>query len=373
MLSIIVLYSVETGLWKITDFGITADATSKQAHTTRLARGTASYRAPELLAEVPQYTNKVDIWALGCILYELAFSRRAFVGDWEVYMYRLQQMTLMLPSSSLPDVLQGHLSDNLYQLLARDGPERPRASDLRRMYICYCQLLNCWQDAIETYVPPFQLWKELIYASSDEPDVVCRILTESEKNGINVTQGWIKLVSKNPNSVTLHEELARSIKDQGNDDAATIWKNLVCQHPENREFQTRLANLYLTTAISNPIIFHSAIWMATENQQPGLCELRRQRYHAEKPRTDSSFVYLSAIKKRTFDLAFRHSDYDLRPRQEKRRPHSKPLPVIPLWRVAPECSVSKEGSKVGKEIFESQQGRYYVVLLHFSFQAPHKT
>lgn len=78
----LVLYSRRDGQWKLTDFGISAEATSKKAITTRYSQGTSSYRAPELLDDEPTFTNKVDIWALGCILYELAKGRVAFREDW---------------------------------------------------------------------------------------------------------------------------------------------------------------------------------------------------------------------------------------------------------------------------------------------------
>lgn len=55
---------------------------------TTLSRGTASYRAPELLSDSPVYTNKVDTWAFGCIFFEIMTGKRQFGSDWEV-----QQLT----------------------------------------------------------------------------------------------------------------------------------------------------------------------------------------------------------------------------------------------------------------------------------------
>src|SRR5579859_3026835 len=84
----LVLYSATDDKWKIADFGISAEGTSDAAHTTQYSRGTPSYRAPELLMDAKKtYTNKVDIWALGCILYEIAFNQKAFGGDIGVYQY----------------------------------------------------------------------------------------------------------------------------------------------------------------------------------------------------------------------------------------------------------------------------------------------
>jgi serine/threonine protein kinase len=84
-----VLYSCKKRVWKIADFGLTAEG-SKKAHTTRYSRGTPSYRAPELVKD-GVFSNKVDIWAMGCILYELIFSKKTFSSDNAVYHYSVEQ------------------------------------------------------------------------------------------------------------------------------------------------------------------------------------------------------------------------------------------------------------------------------------------
>jgi serine/threonine protein kinase len=58
---IVVLYYPPTKLWKIADFGLTSEAVSGVAVTTKYSRGTAGYRAPELLDEYSKYTSKVDM------------------------------------------------------------------------------------------------------------------------------------------------------------------------------------------------------------------------------------------------------------------------------------------------------------------------
>ena len=51
--------------------------------STRQARGTESYRAPELLGVLGdmRYSQKSDIWSVGVILYELFMRKKAFAGD----------------------------------------------------------------------------------------------------------------------------------------------------------------------------------------------------------------------------------------------------------------------------------------------------
>src|SRR5947207_15755970 len=61
----LVLYFYCDNTWKLADFGISAPSLTAGV-TTAFSKGTAYYRAPELLSETPKFTNKVDLWALGC-------------------------------------------------------------------------------------------------------------------------------------------------------------------------------------------------------------------------------------------------------------------------------------------------------------------
>jgi len=80
-----------TTLWKIADFGST-DQSSKE--------GRGIYRAPELRKKFPQYSAMTDIWSLGCVLYELAVGKQAFVDDWAIGEY-VQSNDLNLPFEDL--------------------------------------------------------------------------------------------------------------------------------------------------------------------------------------------------------------------------------------------------------------------------------
>ncbi len=63
---------------------------------TRNSRGTQGYRAIALLrvGESSYVMNASDIWALGCIFYELAFNAKAFSDNFEVwdYVYRTHKL-----------------------------------------------------------------------------------------------------------------------------------------------------------------------------------------------------------------------------------------------------------------------------------------
>lgn len=144
---------------------MTAEATSKIGRRTRYSRGTENYRAPELLREEAEYTNKVDIWALGCILHELVTSKPTFRSDWEI---RERYITEIVPKISIPELssefLRHQLRDNIQDLLHREPKERPRASDLRGIFQSYSLVLI---PIIASVLPPtapyptYAEWKQM--------------------------------------------------------------------------------------------------------------------------------------------------------------------------------------------------------------------
>jgi serine/threonine protein kinase len=80
---ILVIFSYIHQRWKIADFGATSEATSKTLATTSKGWGTSIYRGPEII-QYSSFNTKSDIWAFGCIAFELFTKEKAFQGDWEV-------------------------------------------------------------------------------------------------------------------------------------------------------------------------------------------------------------------------------------------------------------------------------------------------
>jgi serine/threonine protein kinase len=123
--------------WKIADFGSTAEGTSKRLRTTITSRGTAVYRGPELLDEDSGYTSKTDIWAFGCIAYELCTKKKAFASDWATREYKYEAteapkevFTGEWPRGPSVDITKEICQICVDNTLRISWQERPSASEL---------------------------------------------------------------------------------------------------------------------------------------------------------------------------------------------------------------------------------------------------
>lgn len=66
---------------KVTDFGLVKSVSDREGNTqSGMALGTPEYMSPEQIRDASDVDRRSDMWALGCILYELVCHRRAFSG-----------------------------------------------------------------------------------------------------------------------------------------------------------------------------------------------------------------------------------------------------------------------------------------------------
>jgi serine/threonine protein kinase len=68
---------IQHDIVKIADFGLSVLITGNKLSYNVV---TLHYRAPEILAHLP-YGKPIDIWALGCVLYQMITLRVPFHGD----------------------------------------------------------------------------------------------------------------------------------------------------------------------------------------------------------------------------------------------------------------------------------------------------
>lgn len=95
-----------------------------------LGRGTPCYRPLEILLENgPGYTNKVDIWGVGCILYELAMGKMAFPSDLAVFYFQFGTRELSFEwDGSFSEQCKQSIKRNVGLMLTVEPSERPSAT-----------------------------------------------------------------------------------------------------------------------------------------------------------------------------------------------------------------------------------------------------
>lgn len=110
---------------KLGDFGIARDQHSDQLTETGMTVGTYAYMPPELVTGETNITGKVDLYALGCLLFELITGRTPFVGDGFVQLF---EQHLKSPPPRLRDKAPGtplELDELVNTLLAKEPESRP--------------------------------------------------------------------------------------------------------------------------------------------------------------------------------------------------------------------------------------------------------
>jgi NIMA (never in mitosis gene a)-related kinase len=124
------LFRLNDNTIKIGDFGVSKQLESnKKSASTQV--GTENYAAPEIYTE-KKYTNKVDIWALGCIIYELLTLKYCFENAYD--------MCIKLNNNEKYGIIDNNKYNSKWQdlidlLLKKDYNERPNIDEIYNFLI----------------------------------------------------------------------------------------------------------------------------------------------------------------------------------------------------------------------------------------------
>jgi serine/threonine-protein kinase len=113
------------GRLKLTDFGIAKDLDATALTATGRTLGTAAYMAPEQIRGTPEVSHKTDLYALGCLLYQMLVGQPPFKGSQiAVLMNCHLNEPPPRPSSKNPEVPRA-LDDLILNLMSKSPSDRP--------------------------------------------------------------------------------------------------------------------------------------------------------------------------------------------------------------------------------------------------------
>jgi serine/threonine protein kinase len=123
---------------KLLDFGIAklTDAGQADASRTRtgVMMGTPTYMAPEQCRGAGEVDHRADLYAIGCVLYEMLTGRPPFVAEGVGELLSAHMLVPPEPPSRLVPSLSAHVDALVMQLLAKRPEDRvPSASALARL------------------------------------------------------------------------------------------------------------------------------------------------------------------------------------------------------------------------------------------------
>ena len=117
---------------RLLDFGLARTPGERSALTeTGEVLGTPGYMAPEQLNGQP-VDGRADLFALGCVLYELATGRKPFAGATQFEVARRTVMDDPVPPAEINPLIPGGLSGFILELLEKDPELRPPTAGIVR-------------------------------------------------------------------------------------------------------------------------------------------------------------------------------------------------------------------------------------------------
>lgn len=119
------LFLTPGGVVKLGDFGIARDLTRADLAGDGVTVGTHAYMAPEQITGDISVSGKVDLYALGCCMFEMLTGRKVFLGEnyAQLFEQHLKQKPPLVRDLNLqcPELLERAIDD----LLAKKAEDRP--------------------------------------------------------------------------------------------------------------------------------------------------------------------------------------------------------------------------------------------------------
>jgi serine/threonine protein kinase len=132
------LFLAANGDLKLGDFGIARDTKANDITADRLTVGTYAYMSPEQIAGDREISGKTDLYAFGCLIFEMLTGRPPFEGGNFAQLFEQHLRTPAPPVRKMEPRCPPELAELIAQLLEKTPDARPfnaRAVQARLMHL----------------------------------------------------------------------------------------------------------------------------------------------------------------------------------------------------------------------------------------------
>ncbi|PHQ32188.1 serine/threonine protein kinase [Rhodopirellula bahusiensis] len=110
---------------KLGDFGIARDQHSSDLTSQGLTVGTHAYMAPEQITGDETISGKADLYALGCVLFEMLANRKVFAGENFAQLFEQHLRTKAPDIASIVSDVPPELNQVIAECLEKSPDDRP--------------------------------------------------------------------------------------------------------------------------------------------------------------------------------------------------------------------------------------------------------
>ena len=153
------LFLTRQGYVKLGDFGIARDLRANELTDHGLTVGTHAYMSPEQITADSRISGKTDLYALGCVLFEMLVGRPPFQG---VNFAQLFEQHLRSPAPRVRDFVPNipdRMDDVIASLLKKSPDDRP--FNARHVQGIMLEMLDSHQAEIAGEHSPSQAFDDL--------------------------------------------------------------------------------------------------------------------------------------------------------------------------------------------------------------------
>ncbi len=169
------LFLAADGKVKIGDFGLARDLHSHRLTLEGQTVGTCRYMPPEQIAGEAELTGAVDLYALGCLIFEMLVGRPPFDGNTIIQIFEAHLYNEPTPLVSLVRDCPQDLSELVLLLLAKKPEERPQ--NAAEVQVALADILSGRPMRLAAR-PTGEMSDDLAATATDLPNLAMRLHTD---------------------------------------------------------------------------------------------------------------------------------------------------------------------------------------------------